>query len=211
MSSSDTHDDGRLDFQTVYGEFQAKIRRYLNRLVGTTDGEDLTQETFAKVSQALPQFRGDSSLSTWIYRIATNAAYDRLRRRSADRTRDVPTEDHAVVDEHASGIEQTLVRRAMNDCIDEFIARLPPSHRSVLVLSEQEELTNQEIADALGLTLETVKIRLHRARARLRNELGSGCDFYRDDRNEFACEPKRADVSLKDRPPSTPPRTGGQS
>lgn len=198
MSSSEIRDDGRLDFQRVYGEFHARIRRYLNRLVGTTDGEDLTQETFAKVSRALPQFRGESSLSTWVYRIATNAAYDRLRSRSADRTNDVPSEDHTAVDDHASGIEHTLVRREMNDCIDEFIARLPTSYRSVLILSEQEEFTNQEIAAALGLTLETVKIRLHRARARLRKELGSGCDFYRDDRNEFACEPKRAGVSMKD-------------
>jgi RNA polymerase sigma-70 factor, ECF subfamily len=109
----------------------------------------------------------------------------------------VPIEDHAPVDDHASDIEHTLVRREMNDCIDEFIARLPPSYRSILILSEQEELTNQEIADALGLTLETVKIRLHRARARLRKELGSGCDFYRDDRNEFACEPKPGGVSRR--------------
>ena len=197
MSSSEIRDDGRLDFQTVYAEFHAQIRRYLNRLVGTTDGEDLTQETFAKVSQALPRFRGDSSVSTWIYRIATNGAYDRLRSRSAPRTSDVPIEDHMAVDDHAPGVEQTLVRREMNDCIGEFIARLPTSYRSVLILSEQEELTNQEIADALGLTLDTVKIRLHRARARLRKELGSGCDFFRDDRNEFACEPKRAGVSGK--------------
>jgi RNA polymerase sigma-70 factor, ECF subfamily len=71
------------------------------------------------------------------------------------------------------------------------------SYRSVLILREQEGLTNQEIADALGLSVNTVKIRLHRARARLRKELGSGCDFYRDDRNEFACQPKAGGVSRR--------------
>ncbi len=195
MSSSATRDDaGRLDFEKVYSEFHAKIHRYLNRLVGTSDAEDLTQETFAKVSQALPQFRGDCSLSTWVYRIATNTAYDRIRSRSAVRAA-VPIEDHTAIEDRSSGVEQTLVRREMSDCIGSFIARLPASYRSVLILSEQEELTNQEIADTLGLTLDTVKIRLHRARARLRKELGSGCDFYRDDRNEFACQPKPAGVS----------------
>jgi RNA polymerase sigma-70 factor (ECF subfamily) len=86
----------------------------------------------------------------------------------------------------------------MNDCIDQYIARLPASYRSVVILSEHEGLANQDIADALGLSLDTVKIRLHRARARLRQDLGSGCSFYRDDRNEFACQPKPRGVSRRD-------------
>jgi len=101
---------------------------------------------FIKVSRALPRFRGDSSLSTWIYRIATNVAYDRLR---------------------------------------------------------SPLLTNQEIAQALRLTVDTVKIRLHRARTRLKNELGTGCNFYRDERNELACDPKPNVGLLRRRPPST--------
>jgi RNA polymerase sigma-70 factor (ECF subfamily) len=83
----------------------------------------------------------------------------------------------------------------MNGCIDEYVARLPASYRSVVILSEHERLTNQEVADTLGVSLDTVKIRLHRARARLRQDLGSGCTFYRDDRNEFACQPKPKGVS----------------
>jgi RNA polymerase sigma-70 factor (ECF subfamily) len=196
MSSSAIRDDGPLDFQNVYDEFHVRIRRYLNRLVGTTDAEDLTQEVFAKVSQALPQFRDECSLSTWLYQISTNTAYDKLRSRSTHDTGKVPIEDHAVED-HAPGVEQTLVRREMSDCVSEYIARLPASYRSVLILREQEGLTNQEIADALGLSLDTVKIRLHRARARLRKALGNGCDFYRDDRNEFACQPKPEGVSRR--------------
>jgi hypothetical protein len=105
----------------------------------------------------------------------------------------------------ASGAEQTLVRREVSDCLGRYIARLPASYRSVLILSEQEGLTNQKIADALGVTVDTVKIRLHRARARLRKELGSGCALYRDERNELACKPKPGGVSPRDRPPSIPP------
>lgn len=197
MSSNEIRDDDRPDFPTVYREFHQKVHRYLTRLVGPTDADDLTQDVFAKVSQALPQFRGESSLSTWIYRIATNTAYDRLRNRSGRGTREASLDDHAAVEDQAPGIEQSLVRREMNDCISGFVAQLPASYRSVLILSEQEELTNQEIADALGLSLDTVKIRLHRARARLRKDLGGGCDFYRDDRNEFACHPKPEGVSRR--------------
>ncbi len=66
-----------------------------------------------------------------------------------------------------------------------------------------EGLTNQEIAQALQLTVDTVKIRLHRARTRLKNELGTGCNFYRDERNELACDPKPHVVFLHRRRPST--------
>jgi RNA polymerase sigma-70 factor, ECF subfamily len=195
MSSSSTHDVGPLDFQTVYDQFHGRINRYLERMVGPADSDDVTQEVFAKVSVGLAQFRGDASLSTWIYRIAT--AYDRLRSRSSHPHADVPFDEAAPVEDHAPGVEQRLARREMNDCIGEYVDRLPASYRSVVVLSEHEGLTNAEIAAALGMTLDMVKIRLHRARARLRKELGAGCEFYRDDRNEFACQPKSAGVSPK--------------
>ena len=198
MSSHESLDHGVLDFQNVYGEFHLKIQRYLSRLLGPNEAEDVTQEAFAKVSQALPQFRGGSSLSTWIYRIATNTAYDKLRRPAFQRAGEVPVDPVAPVQDPSAGAEQNLVRTEMNDCIGEYIAGLPASYRTVVVLSEHEGLTNQEIADALGVSLETVKIRLHRARARLRKDLGSGCSFYRDDRNEFACQPKSKGVSPDD-------------
>lgn len=198
MAASKSRDHDRLDFQHVYGEFHAKIHRYLDRLVGPTDAEDVAQETFAKVSRALPRFREDSSLSTWIYRIATNAACDRLRSRSSHGVRDVPLDEHPAVEDKGPGADQRLARREMNDCIDAYVARLPASYRSVVILSEHEGLTNKEIAETLGVTLDTVKIRLHRARARLRKDLGDGCDFYRDDRNAFACDRKPKGVSRRD-------------
>src|SRR3989338_10094125 len=73
---SGTPSGAALDFQRVYDEFHVRIRRYLVRLGGPGDADDLTQETFARVSQALAGFRGEATLSTWIYRIATNVALD---------------------------------------------------------------------------------------------------------------------------------------
>ena len=196
MSAPELPDRRQLDFESVYDQFHAKIRRYLDRLVGASESEDVTQEVFVKVSQALPTFRGDSNLSTWMYRIATNTAYDKLRSPSSRRVGE-PVEHDAILDDSPAA-EQKLVRQEMNDCIGGYISRLPPTYRAVLILSEQQDLTNQEIADALGVTVDTVKIRLHRARARLKKELGDGCDFYRDDRNELACDPKRQGVSRRD-------------
>ncbi len=185
------------DFDSVYYDFLPRIRRYLERLVGPNDAENLTQKVFVKVSQGLPESRGDASLSTWIYRIATNAAYDRLRSPSRQRTNHVAIDDVAPVADRAPGVEPALVRQEMSECVNGYVTRLPASYRSVFELNQHEGLTNQEIADVLGITVDTAKIRLHRARARLRKELGSGCDLYRDDRNELACEPKPGDVSLK--------------
>ena len=71
--------DNQLEFQKVYDTFQPKIHRYLVRFVGDYEAEDLTQEVFVKVGQGLKEFRGESQLSTWIYKIATNSALDRLR------------------------------------------------------------------------------------------------------------------------------------
>jgi RNA polymerase sigma-70 factor (ECF subfamily) len=79
----------------------------------------------------------------------------------------------------------------MNECIREFIEKLPPNFRAVMVLSEIEGLKNSEIADILGISLDNVKIRLHRARAGLKKKLQEGCSFYQDERNTLACDRKQ--------------------
>jgi RNA polymerase sigma-70 factor (ECF subfamily) len=193
-------DDSELRFQQVYDEYHAKILRYLTRVVGRNEAEDLTQEVFVKVGQALESFRGDSQLSTWIYRIATNTALDRLRQPSVRHggERLLPVESIAEIKADAdirtgevkASTEQKLIRSEMNGCIREIIQALPEQYRAVIVLSELEGLKDSEIAGILGLTLQTAKVRLHRARARLRKELASACVFYRDERNELACDRK---------------------
>ncbi len=192
--------DRKLCFEDVYAEFHPRIRRYLGRLLGEGEADDATQEVFVKVSHGLAKFRGDSTLSTWIYRVATNVGYDRLRSAASRRAGDVPIDGTAPVKDPSAGIDQRLVRAEMNDCLEQYVRRLPANYSSVLILSEHEGLTNQEIAEALRLTLDTVKIRLHRARARLRTDLESDCVFYRDERNEFACDHKP--VAFLRRPPT---------
>lgn len=171
-------------FEQVYAEYAPRIRRYLARLAGDHEALDLTQETFVRVHQGLAAFRGDSSLSTWIYRIATNAALDRLRKATAT---GAELDDDAVADSSPPTDEQAA-RREMSACVQEFVDRLPAGYRSVLVLSDLEELSDREIAEVLGISVEAAKIRLHRARARLRVELERGCVVSRDERDELYCE-----------------------
>jgi len=187
-----------LDFQRVYDEFQPRIRRYLARLAGAAEAEDLTQETFVRVNRALAGFRGDAALATWIYRIATNVATDHLRTpRFQLSVRSAELETLAVLGT-VPVIEQDIARREMSECVRGYIDQLPADHRMVVVLSELEELPDRQIAEVLGISLEAAKIRLHRARARLRQMFEQGCDLSRDERNELTCEPRPGDVSSTD-------------
>ena len=187
-----------LDFQRVYDELQPRIRRYLARLAGPGEADDLSQETFARVSQALAGFRGEAALSTWIYRIATNVAFDRAR--SPGFQLQARTAEPAALAAlgAAPTIEQDIASREMSECVRDYVDQLPADYRTVVVLSELEELPDREIAEVLGISLEAAKIRLHRARARLRQMLERGCDVSRDERNELTCEPRPDDVSSTD-------------
>ena len=190
-----------LEFQRLFKEYQPRILRYLTRLTGKYEAEDLSQEVFIKVESGLKNFRGESKLSTWIYRIATNTAVDRMRNPSfkykankgipseSEEKDDFDTEDKDLfTGEMAESTDQQYVRKEMNSCIRNYIENLPENYRTVVILSELEGVKNKEIAEILDLSLETVKIRLHRARAQLRKKLESNCSFYRNEQNELSCD-----------------------
>jgi RNA polymerase sigma-70 factor (ECF subfamily) len=88
--------------------------------------------------------------------------------------------------------DRQVIRDEMSECIREFVDRLPPDYRTIITLNELEGFTNSEIAEILDISLETAKIRLHRARAKLKESLESGCDFYLDDSSELACDRKQS-------------------
>jgi RNA polymerase sigma-70 factor (ECF subfamily) len=188
-------------FSDIYNEFYPKVTYYLTRLVGENEAEDVAQVVFEKVSNSLPDFKGESKISTWIFRIATNAALDRLKSASYKRTPSGPqapvplqtVENLDLMFNKPTSPDQKVVRDEMSDCVREFVDRLPADYRTVLILNELEGFTNKEVADILQISLDTAKIRLHRARAKLKKELKSGCDFYHDDRSELACDRKQPD------------------
>jgi RNA polymerase sigma-70 factor (ECF subfamily) len=189
-------------FDAIYREYQPKLLRYLDGMVGATEAEELTQETLLKVSRSLATFREEAQLSTWIYRVATNTARDRLRTRSfqasaaalsldgEDEEPPVPVaERDPWSGDEAPPIPEAVARSQMSACIRGVVDELPEDYRAVLLLSEFEGLKDREIAEVLGTSTGAVKIRLHRARAALKAALDCACTFHRDERNEFGCEP----------------------
>jgi len=183
-----------MDFDKIHEEFRGPVLRYLSRLVPESDAEDLAQEVFVKVSGGLAGFRGDSKLSTWIYRIATNTALDRLKSPAGRAEHEEPG------DELPSGetpVDKRLEQEQMSECVQRVIDELPPDYRVAIVLSELGELSGPELAEVLGITEGAAKIRLHRARERLRELLDKRCDFVRDERNVFCCVPKPSPIRFR--------------
>jgi RNA polymerase sigma-70 factor (ECF subfamily) len=130
------------------------------------DAEDALQETFLAVHRALPRFRGEARLSTWVYRIAVRAA---LRARA--RRRDGPAVDPETPGGR-SDAEADLEARLEARRLQEAMARLPAEHRVVLSLFALEGLSHRQIAEVLGVPEGTVWSRLHAARRRLSEEMG---------------------------------------
>ena len=194
-----------MNFQEIYTEFQPRILHYLSRMMGPEEAEDVAQEVFEKVNRSLDGFRGQSKLSTWIYRIATNTAIDKLRsasfKQSASRTaleEAAETEPRNTWTGQAqAAIDQTVIRKEMSECVREYIDRLPPDYSTILILSEIEGFKNKEVADILQISLENAKVRLHRARARLKKELDNGCDFYHNEEGALACDRKPVQIESK--------------
>ena len=178
----------------LYQQYSEMIRIYLMRFVNETDAQDLTQEVFVKVSKNIDKFRSDSSIKTWIYRIATNAAKDFLKSKAYQTSRKLISISETELEKYDissnTSFDNDLDAKEMNKCIKEFIHRLPVNYSSILVLSELEELSAKEVSNIMNLSVGTVKVRLHRARASLKKELEMGCNISTNCDNKMVCERK---------------------
>jgi RNA polymerase sigma-70 factor (ECF subfamily) len=159
------------------GRMLATARRLLR---SEDDARDAVQEAFISAARSIDGFAGGSQLSTWLHRIVMNAALMRLRnrRRRAEEPIDDLLPRFDAEGYHAAApvawetpSDELLERRETRVMVRRCIDRLPERYRTVLLLRDIEELDTQEAADALGVTLNTVKIRLHRARQALRTLL----------------------------------------
>jgi len=166
---------GLVDFDQVYERFRLPVWRLARRLT-TTEEEalDTTQEIFLRVWRGLPGFRGEAKLSTWVFQIAWN--YLRAHRRKMGRTLQIIGEDMIAAQEVVDSAVDTgpdPERRArateLLDRVEGALQRLPEHYRVVVWLRDGEDLSYQEIADALDVPIGTVRSRLARARTTLKD------------------------------------------
>ena len=182
------------EFARIYDAYHAKVRAYAAKLVGRDDAEDVAQEVFLKVSRALDTLADPERLSSWIHAITLNTVRDRGR---ACASRPAPAPAGAeellaqAIDPAVRTPEETATRNEMVACYVDYVKQLPLDYYDVYVLAEFDQLPNARIARRLALPLATVKIRLHRARAKLHEELRRNCRCYYNERGELMGEPKR--------------------
>jgi RNA polymerase sigma-70 factor (ECF subfamily) len=165
---------GHVDFDQVYERFRLPVWRLARRLTKTEEEAlDTTQEIFLRIWRGLPGFRGEAKLSTWVFQIAWN--YLRAHRRKMGRTLQIVGEDMNAAQELVDSAADTAPdpeRRArateLLDRVEGALQRLPEHYRVVVWLRDGEDLSYQEIADALDVPIGTVRSRLARAREALR-------------------------------------------
>ncbi len=162
-------------FEELVRRYQRPIAAYIYRMVGDYDAAlDLTQEVFIKVYNSLSRYRSEFKFSTWIYKIAHNAAIDHLRRSSAreQALNDGSAGERAeVAIEWRLSPEQESERNERCSEIESIVQTLPHAYRELIVLRHSNDLSYDEISEVTGLPLGTVKNRLFRAREAMRDLL----------------------------------------
>jgi RNA polymerase sigma-70 factor (ECF subfamily) len=151
--------------RALYDRYSPRVYAVVRRIAADDDlAQDYAQEAWIRAIRALPTFRGDARFSTWLHRIAVNAALQSLRKADARSKRETPvSEDVPVAPEHADSLLQKRLQNALD--------QLPEGMREVLILHDVEGYTHEEIGDVLGVTSGTSKSQLFKARAKMRSLL----------------------------------------
>ena len=158
----------RAALHQFYERYRRRVHSLIARIVGAQDAEELAQEVFLRAFRGLEKFRGDAQLSTWMYRLAVNAALSHATRTQARQKRDLGEEAlMALPAEDAPATDPRLRAR-----LEKALGELPAGYRAVLVLHDVEGLQHEEIAEILGCRVGTSKSQLHKARAKMRELLG---------------------------------------
>ena len=154
--------------EMLYHQYKRRVFGMAHRIVGATDAEEVAQEVFVRVYRGLAAFRGDSALSTWIYRLTVNASLSYLARRG--RRQEVAVDDTIAEVPAPPAVERDPALAAR---IEAALGQLPAGYRAILVLHDVEGLSHEECAEILECRVGTCKSQLHKARARMRELLGA--------------------------------------
>jgi len=173
-------DEGAADLLVErYGD---RVYRLGLRITGSReDAEEVAQDALWTAARKIGTFKGDSAFGSWLYRIAANAAYMKLRARKA-KAREVAIEDvippfdedgvhFEPMDDWSSRVDEQALQHELRDVLQNAIDELPADYRTALVLHDVEGLSNPDIAETLGISLPAVKSRVHRSRLFVRQKL----------------------------------------
>jgi RNA polymerase sigma-70 factor (ECF subfamily) len=165
----------RSSFEEIVLRYQDKIYNLCRHMLGNaSDAEDASQDVFLKAYQALPKFQPEASLYTWLYRIATNTCIDYKKKPIFESLFGDSGEGEWLVHDRASNApspEKLYQSKQIDEALQESLAKLSPKLRAIIILKEIEELSYEEIADTLEISMGTVKSRIARAREELQKKM----------------------------------------
>jgi RNA polymerase sigma-70 factor (ECF subfamily) len=189
-------DNTELTFEDLATKYSKPLLAYLVRMTrNSADADDLLQEALIRMARELPRLRSPEAVKGWAYRVATNVAIDFLRKTKKVQFEEFDDESIAVEGEELDA----LVVDEMSDCVRGVIDRLPPEYRAAIVLSNLQNLSVAETASVIGTSVGAAKVRIHRAKARLKEALDRECDFYTSPQGSVRCDAKQDIVSLQRR------------
>jgi RNA polymerase sigma-70 factor, ECF subfamily len=177
-----------MDFLEIHDRYYERVRKFILASVkDDSAADDLIQETFVRVQENLGKLRDESKLTSWIFRIAYHLCQDHFRAVKRSSTHESISE--GLIDVEEVSVQKKLEQGQMSRCVQDQMNLLLESQRSVLIFADVMDFSQQEIADILGISVDAVKVRLHRARKRLKAILEEKCTFEVDERSILVCEP----------------------
>ncbi|MBI2205932.1 MAG: RNA polymerase sigma factor [Candidatus Rokubacteria bacterium] len=171
----------------AYGD---RVYRLAVRITGSReDAEEAAQDALWTVARKIDSFKGDSAFGSWLYRIAANAAYQKVRSRKG-RAREIALDDVVPaldadgrhwepMDDWSRRVDEQAMQKELREVLEEAISTLPDDYRTAVVLHDVEGMSNPDIAEALGISLPAVKSRVHRSRLYLRQRLSAWMEAMR--------------------------------
>jgi RNA polymerase sigma-70 factor (ECF subfamily) len=177
-----------MEFLEIYDQFYQRVRKYILASVKDESvADDLIQETFIKIQENLDSLRDPAKISSWIFRIAYHLCQDHFRTLKKSSSHE---EIHdGLVNLQETPVQKKLEQGEMSRCVQDQLHLLPEAQRSIIIFADVMDFSHQEIANILGLTVENVKVRLHRARKKFKAILEEKCTFEVDERNVLVCDP----------------------
>jgi len=176
-----------LTFEDLALKFSKPLLKYLMRMTrNSADADDLLQEALIRIANDLPQLQTPEAVKGWAYRIATNVAIDFLRKKKKAQFEEF--DEESVTFE--SYDEDGFIVDEMNECVRGVIDKLPPDYRAAIILANLQGLSVAETAKIMDISVTAAKVRIHRARARLREALNENCDFYKSADGNLRCDKK---------------------
>lgn len=169
----------------IHDEYYDRIKRFVTSVLKDSyDTDDVVQETFIRADRHIDSLRDPSRVLPWLYRIASNLCMDHLKKSK-------PHSESGDIEScpDDSGTHRSLEQSEMTACIRKKIDMLPESLRIPLILFDIEDLSHAEISEILGISIDNTRVRLHRARAKLKTILEKECCFERDERDVLVCVP----------------------